>query len=92
MPNRSVINRPTRTAVLILDALRGDATLFARSDEVAAAWRFVEPILKTHACHCRPEPYAVGSWGPKKADTLLGSNRRWQLARMPVAPGAVEVF
>ena len=31
---------------LILDAMRGDATLFTRNDEVIAQWSIIDPILK----------------------------------------------
>ena len=65
---------------LLLDALRGDATLFMRSDEVIAAWEFVTPILE--AWERQPAPqfpnYAAGSWGPVEADKLLsGCQREW---------------
>jgi glucose-6-phosphate 1-dehydrogenase len=57
---------------LLLDALRGDATLFTRSDELAAAWEFVTPILE--AWQRQPPPafpnYAAGTWGPPEADAL----------------------
>lgn len=67
---------------LLLDALRGDATLFARSDEVEAAWGFVTPIL--NAWSKQPPPrfpnYAAGSWGPVEADRLLeGCQRSWRV-------------
>lgn len=66
---------------LLLDALRGDATLFMRSDEVTAAWEFVTPILE--AWERQPAPrfpnYAAGSWGPLEADKLLsGCQRAWR--------------
>ncbi|OJW27948.1 MAG: glucose-6-phosphate dehydrogenase [Planctomycetales bacterium 71-10] len=66
---------------LLLDALRGDATLFTRSDEVAAAWEFITPILE--AWEGQPAPrfpnYAAGSWGPIEADRLLsGCERGWR--------------
>jgi glucose-6-phosphate 1-dehydrogenase len=57
---------------LLLDALRGDATLFTRADELEAAWEFVTPILEAW----QREPalafpnYAAGTWGPKEADRL----------------------
>jgi glucose-6-phosphate 1-dehydrogenase len=58
---------------LLLDALRGDATLFMRSDEVEAAWEFITPILE--AWQQQPSDdfpnYAAGSWGPAEADRLL---------------------
>ena len=62
---------------LLLDALRGDPTLFLRSDEVAAAWGFVDPILA--AWRDPPPPavpnYAAGTWGPAEADGLTGGCR-----------------
>jgi glucose-6-phosphate 1-dehydrogenase len=59
---------------LLLDAMAGDATLFARRDEVEGAWSFVDHI--EHAWHEDPNPpplafYPSGSWGPKEADELL---------------------
>lgn len=66
---------------LLLDALRGDATLFTRSDEVAAAWEFITPILDEWRRQPPPEfpTYAAGSWGPTEADRLLdGCQQRWR--------------
>ena len=65
---------------LLLDALQGDASLFARSDEIEWSWRAMDKIL---AGWSRPdaEPiatYAPGSWGPTEADDLLGETvRTW---------------
>jgi len=57
---------------LLLDALRGDATLFMRSDELEAAWEFVTPILE--AWQAAPPTdfpnYAAGTWGPAAANRL----------------------
>jgi glucose-6-phosphate 1-dehydrogenase len=57
---------------LLLDALRGDATLFMRSEELEAAWQFITPILE--AWHETPAPafpnYTAGTWGPSEADRL----------------------
>ncbi len=62
---------------LLLDAIRGDPTLFLRSDEVSAAWSFADPILT--AWRDGPPPpfpnYAAGAWGPAEADGLLGGCR-----------------
>jgi glucose-6-phosphate 1-dehydrogenase len=58
---------------LLLEALRGDATLFMRSDEVEAAWDFVTPILEAWQGQ-KPENfpnYAAGTWGPAAAGRLL---------------------
>lgn len=62
---------------LLLDVMRGDSTLFTRSDELEAAWRFLDPVLqrwkqKDH----RPELYQAGSWGPKGALQLLDRTGR----------------
>ncbi len=57
---------------LLLDALRGDATLFMRSDELEAAWDFVTPILEAwHALPPQFPNYAAGTWGPPEADRLF---------------------
>jgi glucose-6-phosphate 1-dehydrogenase len=59
---------------LLLDAMSGDATLFARRDEVEEAWTFIDPIEEAwHAKNDAPELYfyPAGSWGPEAADDLL---------------------
>ncbi len=59
-------------ATLINDCMRGDATLFDRSDGVEAAWALVDPILTAWSGCYAPFPnYAAGSWGPAEADALL---------------------
>ena len=66
---------------LLHDAMRGDATLFQRGDNVEAAWRVVTPVLDVwKALPPRDFPnYAAGSWGPPEADELLSrSGRRWK--------------
>ena len=57
---------------LLLDAMCGDATLFARRDEVEEAWKFIDAIRDAWAT--RPEKlafYEAGSWGPVEADELI---------------------
>jgi glucose-6-phosphate 1-dehydrogenase len=66
---------------LLLDVMRGDSTLFTRSDEVEAAWKIVDPILQ--AWKNDPDipvhEYAPGTWGPEAADDLLrGQNDAWR--------------
>jgi len=64
---------------LLLDAIRGDASLFARGDEVEAAWNLLSPVLD--AWKTRPGdvvPYFKGTWGPGKANDLLGEGRVWR--------------
>lgn len=65
---------------LLLDAMLGDATLFARRDEVEAAWSLVTPVLEGWARPGAPpvESYAAGSWGPAAASRLLQpAGRAW---------------
>ncbi|HHF5961890.1 TPA: glucose-6-phosphate dehydrogenase [Haemophilus influenzae] len=56
---------------LLLDAMKGDATLFARTDAVHAAWKFVQPILDYKANGGRIHEYEAGTWGPVVADKLI---------------------
>jgi glucose-6-phosphate 1-dehydrogenase len=57
---------------LLLDVLRGDSTLFMRSDELEAAWQFVTPVLEHwQTAKTVPHSYPAGSWGPAAADSLL---------------------
>ncbi len=61
---------------LILDALRGDATLFTRDDEVEASWDVCDPILEAWSASDGPLPsYPAGGGGPEEADALLGSSQ-----------------
>ncbi len=64
---------------LILDAMRGDATLFTRADEVEAQWGFIDPILEGWREQQAPvASYQAGSWGPKEADALLAPGDAWR--------------
>jgi glucose-6-phosphate 1-dehydrogenase len=64
---------------LLHDALRGDATLFTRADEVEAEWRIVDTILEAWATGGEPAPYEAGSQGPAPADELLAvRGRAWR--------------
>jgi glucose-6-phosphate 1-dehydrogenase len=64
---------PEAYETLLLDALKGDASLFMRADQVEEAWKIVNPILE--AWKKQPHPkfpnYEPGSWGPKAAETLI---------------------
>lgn len=62
---------------LLLDALRGDSTLFTRSDEVEAEWDVIDPVLVIATGH-EPGTYAPGSWGPSEADAVLLSSNVWK--------------
>jgi len=65
---------------LLLDAMQGDATLYARADEVEAAWEFVDPILNYWAQgkDVRMYGYAAGVWGPENADDLFEGKGFWR--------------
>lgn len=65
---------PTPYEVLLLAAMRGDATRFTRQDGVEEAWRVMQPLLQQ-----RPpvHTYAPGSWGPSEADRLVAGYGRW---------------
>jgi glucose-6-phosphate 1-dehydrogenase len=66
---------------LLLDAMLGDATLFAHRDGVEATWSLITPILESWAKGpIRELPnYAAGTWGPATADAMLKSDgRKWR--------------
>jgi glucose-6-phosphate 1-dehydrogenase len=65
---------------LILDAMRGDATLFTRNDEIEALWAIIDPILTAwHNDTRSPIPrYPAGSAGPEEANRLLEPGHRWR--------------
>lgn len=62
---------------LILDAIKGNGTLFVRRDEVEAAWIWVDSILDGWA-NARSEPkiYPSGSWGPAAAIAMIERDGR----------------
>ena len=71
---------PVAYETLLLDAMRGDATLFTRRDEVEAEWRIITPIEE--AWSELPPPrfpnYSAGSEGPSEAHLLIsGDHRHW---------------
>lgn len=64
-------HQPDAYQRVLMDALRGDQSLFATSAEVLASWRLLQPVLdawknRTDA----PEVYKTGSWGPESAHEL----------------------
>jgi glucose-6-phosphate 1-dehydrogenase len=68
---------------LITDAMRGDATLFTRNDEVEAQWRICDPIVKLWSPENPQTPrpvaqYEAGSQGPKEAEQLLREGDSWR--------------
>ncbi len=65
---------------LILDAMRGDATLFTRNDEIEALWGIIDPILNAwHADTESPIPqYVAGTAGPAEAEALFEGRGSWR--------------
>ncbi len=62
---------------LLMDTVRGNATLFMRRDEVEAAWAWVEPIIEAWAGRPEaPKPYPAGSWGPTASIALIERDGR----------------
>lgn len=67
------IDLPEAYERLLLDALQGDASLFARADEIELAWGIIDPIVAAwEQPDARPlVTYERGTWGPAEADELL---------------------
>jgi glucose-6-phosphate 1-dehydrogenase len=64
---------------LLLETMLGDATLFARRDEIETAWAWLDPLLQRWAAGGEPEPYPAGTWGPEAADQMLERDgRKWR--------------
>jgi glucose-6-phosphate 1-dehydrogenase len=66
---------------LILDAMRGDPTLFTRADEIEEQWRLVDDMHTRWAREGTPDfpNHDAGTWGPEAADELLiRDGRRWR--------------
>ena len=63
---------------LLLDALQGDASLFARRDGIELSWKIIDPITTGWKTPDAPrlQAYEPGSWGPEGADLLLGRDGR----------------
>ncbi len=68
---------------LLIDALRGDASLFTRSDEIEMAWKLVDPIVKGWETSPSDPPlglYRKGSWGPPEAEAFVSRDGRiWRM-------------
>jgi glucose-6-phosphate 1-dehydrogenase len=74
-------NTPEAYERLLLDAMRGDATLFTRRDEVEEQWAFIDRVFEVWRAEANAPPplYPAGTWGPEQADDLLARDgRRWR--------------
>jgi glucose-6-phosphate 1-dehydrogenase len=57
---------------LLLDAIHGDATLYARGDWVEQAWALLQPVLDAWGSGLAGLPtYEAGTWGPPEADAFI---------------------
>lgn len=66
---------PSAYERLLYDAIQGDSTLFARTEEVIEAWKFLTPVLEGWKDKTIPlHGYPAGTWGPEKADKLIEGN------------------
>jgi glucose-6-phosphate 1-dehydrogenase len=64
---------------LIMDAMRGDPTLFTRNDEVEAQWEICDPVVRAWEADPGPLPqYESGSQGPAEAAGLLREGHAWR--------------
>jgi glucose-6-phosphate 1-dehydrogenase len=67
---------------LLLDALRGDPTLFTRADEIEGQWRICDPVLRRwsaeDAAGVAIPLYPAGSQGPADAGRILASGDSWR--------------
>lgn len=73
---------PEAYETLLLDVMRGDATLFMRADQVEVAWTVVMPILDAwnKASTSKIPQYSAGCWGPSKADQLVAQDGNYWIA------------
>jgi glucose-6-phosphate 1-dehydrogenase len=71
---------PEAYETLLLDAMLGDPTLFARHDFVEASWALITPINQLWQTEsAAPPTYESGEWGPPEADALIAKDgRRWR--------------
>lgn len=72
---------PSAYERLIYDTMKGDSTLFARTEEVLEAWKFLTPVIECWR-NDKDVPlfgYPAGTWGPKHADDLIeDKNMTWR--------------
>ena len=81
---------PRAYAWLLLDAMQGDQTLFARADWIDRAWQIVDPIIERWESNPQADftNYPAGSPGPAAADRLIERDgRRWRDLAQPAARG-----
>ena len=71
---------PEAYETLLLDVMRGDATLFMRSDQIEESWRVIMPVLESwENSKAKDIPvYPAGTWGPAEAqEIIVRDGRSW---------------
>jgi glucose-6-phosphate 1-dehydrogenase len=70
---------------LLLDVMHGDASLFARADEVEQSWKVIDPFVQAWAAQRQPLPtYEPGEWGPRDSDAWMAAQGRSWFDQCPV--------
>ena len=74
------IKLPSAYERLLLDCMRGDATLYSRGDTVESAWTFIQPILDAwkNDSSIPLYGYPAGTWGPVESDQLIEGDQLWR--------------
>jgi glucose-6-phosphate 1-dehydrogenase len=73
------VQSPEAYERLLLDAINGDATLYARGDWVEQSWRILSPILDAWGAGGEAALYDAGTWGPREADDFIArEHARWR--------------
>ncbi|OWV72027.1 glucose-6-phosphate dehydrogenase [Rhizobium sp. R634] len=71
------VRNPDAYERLLMDVIRSNQTLFMRRDEVEAAWKWVDPILKGwETTGQQVQGYTAGTWGPSQAIALIERDGR----------------
>lgn len=82
---------PEAYETLLLDVMRGDATLFMRADQVESAWTVIQPVLEAWSSAAPSDPwpnYPAGTWGPPSAEALIAQDGRGWL--QPIFPDETQ--
>ncbi|MEM9588394.1 MAG: glucose-6-phosphate dehydrogenase [Planctomycetota bacterium] len=76
--NKNSGTMPDAYQRLLLDAMQGDASLFARGDEVELAWGIIDPIIEAWRSPAAPElhTYETGVWGPLESSEWMHDQKR----------------
>jgi glucose-6-phosphate 1-dehydrogenase len=85
---------PEAYETLLLDVMRGDATLFMRADQIETAWSVITPILDVWEAVTPTDfpNYQAGSWGPEAAEILIAQDGRSWLMPTVVADAENEPY